>query len=106
MASRYIRKPYQTTCDIVRKVRDTPNTFTAVASNITIELRPVGGGTRFFDMTAIRQNLYRARMQTKDTDIKQVDIVRRTGELDLVIERIDARDDIQHLILSEVGRSQ
>lgn len=106
MASLYIRKPYQTTCDIIRKVQDTRNTFTTIAGSITIELRPVGGGTRFFDMAAIRQNLYRARMQTKDTTIKQVDIVRRTGERDLVIERIDVRDDIQHLILSEVGQSQ
>ena len=94
----------QETVDILRKTRDTRNTFTTVADDITVHIQPAGGGLRFGDMAFIRQNLYRALVETANTSIKQGDIVRRTGNNDLAILRIDTLDGIQELTLSEVSK--
>ena len=100
----YIPVRYQSTASIVRKTRDTRNTFTTIASNITIEIQPTGGGMRFFDMQAVRRNTYAAQMVTPNTSIKQGDIVQRSGEQDLAILRIDTHHNQQELILTEIAK--
>lgn len=98
----YIPPRYKSTVHILRKSRDTRNTFSTIASGVTVELQPAGGGMRFFDMTALRQNAYRMQMLTVNTSIAQGDIVRRSGERDLAIERIDTHHNQQECILIEM----
>lgn len=101
----YIPLAIRQTVTIVRKTKDTRNTFATVASNVVMSIQPAGGGLRYGDVTFMKQSLGKALMQTADTSIAEGDLIRRTGERDLPILRIDNLSTVQQFTLGEPERA-
>lgn len=101
----YLPSAIKETVAIVRKTRDTRDTFTTVSASEEISIQPAGGGTRLGDMGFVRQNIYRGLMETLNTSILPGDIVQRTGNENVVILRIDEVDANQQLELEETAAS-
>lgn len=101
----YLPAAISETITIVRKTRDTRNTFIDVIALVKASIQPAGGGTRLGDMTFVRQNIYRAIMETASTLLRPGDIVQRTGKTNVVILRIDDVNGVQQLELEEIAAS-
>ncbi len=100
----YIDPDSQQTVNVVRYTADTRSTTTSVVANIIMDIQPAGGGASQQEgLHLASANEYVGIPQTKQTGLRQGDVVQATGYNDLYIMRIDESGDVQVLRLSERG---